>query len=157
MKDRQYELFFISTRLMCTWRALFQVQALNTGSSTVVLVKELGLMLELPRILLNMYQVYTQVFFLHSLWLFSSGCHSSTISKHHWQCKPGCLWRQGVGSVLSFWRQFSIFLQFRLQVFNLFRRWTAKLLAEIAYIHHLDAQILSFRPDWGMNWRLWIQ
>ena len=48
---------------MCTWRALFQVQALNTGSSTVVLVKELGLMLELPRILLNMYQVYTQVFF----------------------------------------------------------------------------------------------
>jgi len=35
------------------------VQALNTGSSTVVLVKELGLMLELPRILLNMYQVAT--------------------------------------------------------------------------------------------------
>ena len=31
--------------------------ALKTGSSTVVLVKELGLMLELPRILLNMYQV----------------------------------------------------------------------------------------------------
>ena len=48
---------------MCTWRALFQVQALNTGSSSVVLVKELGLMLELPRILLNMYQVYTEVFF----------------------------------------------------------------------------------------------
>ena len=36
----------------------YQVSALKTGSSTVVLVKELGLMLELPRILLNMYQVY---------------------------------------------------------------------------------------------------
>ena len=35
-----------------------QVLALKTGSSSVVLVKELGLMLELPRILLNMYQVY---------------------------------------------------------------------------------------------------
>jgi len=35
------------------------VLALKTGSSTVVLVKELGLMLELPRILLNMYQVAT--------------------------------------------------------------------------------------------------
>ena len=57
-------------------------------------------------------------FFSSFLLTFSSGCHSSTISKHHWQCKPGCLWRQGVGSVLSFWRQFSIFLQFRLQVFS---------------------------------------
>ena len=37
---------------------IHQVLALKTGSSTVVLVKELGLMLELPRILLNMYQVY---------------------------------------------------------------------------------------------------
>ena len=36
----------------------------------MVLVKELGLMLELPRILLNMYQVYTEVFFLHSFCLF---------------------------------------------------------------------------------------
>jgi len=35
------------------------VLALKTGSSTVVLLKELGLMLELPRILLNMYQVAT--------------------------------------------------------------------------------------------------
>ena len=45
----------------------FQVQALNTGSSTVVLVKEMGLMLELPRILLNMYQVSREVLFSSSI------------------------------------------------------------------------------------------
>ena len=78
-------------------------------------------------------------FFSSFLLTVSSGCHSSTISKHHWQCKPGRLWRSGISSVLSLWRQFSIFLQFRLQVFSFVGEWlSCCLLAEITY---------SFRPD----------
>ena len=97
--------------------SIYQVLALKTGSSTVVLLKELGLMLELPRILLNMYQVYillkpacliVEHFFL--------GGHCSAIPEHNWKRQSGRVWRQGACSLLSLWRQLSIFLQFCLQV-----------------------------------------
>ena len=86
--------------------SIYQVLALKTGSSTVVLLKELGLMLELPRILLNMYQVYillkpacliVEHFFL--------GGHCSAIPEHNWKRQSGRVWRQGACSLLSLWRQ----------------------------------------------------
>ena len=86
--------------------SIYQVLALKTGSSTVVLVKELGLMLELPRILLNMYKVYillkpacliVEHFFL--------GGHCSAIPEHNWKRQSGRVWRQSACSLLSLWRQ----------------------------------------------------
>ena len=86
--------------------SIYQVLALKTGSSTVVLLKELGLMLELPRILLNMYQVYillkpacliVEHFFL--------GGHCSAIPEHNWKRQSGRVWRQSACSLLSLWRQ----------------------------------------------------
>ena len=141
--------FFISDRLMCTY---LQVFFSGPGIKHRVFDGSVGQRNgSHARVAKNIAQYVPGIqksFFSAFHLIFSSGCHSSTISKHHWQCKPGCLQRQGVGSVLSFWRQFSIFLQFRLQVFSFVGEWlSCCLLAEITYIYHLDAQILSCRPD----------
>ena len=52
------------------------------------------------------------------VWLlcFFKGGQCSAIPEHNWKRKSSCVWGSGAFSLLSLWRQLSIFLQFCLQV-----------------------------------------
>ena len=90
MKDRQYELFYLNTTDVYL-TGLISGPGIKHRVFDGSVGQRNG---SHARVAKNIAQYVPGIqgssFFIVHL-IFSSGCHSSTISKHHWQCKPGCL------------------------------------------------------------------